>query len=101
MGALIEVPAQGVVLTGGPTGRRAKILNDYIVGIEDGSLLGPRVDSAWSDHRYVTVDDLWGSGHLPDSFVAGALAWHCRSRVLNPRVEIVSITGPGVLSGVQ
>jgi hypothetical protein len=28
-----------------------------------------------SEHKYATVDDLYGGGHPPDSIVAGAMAY--------------------------
>jgi hypothetical protein len=30
---------------------------------------------AYGEHRYASVDDVFGSGHLPDSVCAMALAW--------------------------
>lgn len=41
LGALVEVPATAVMLSGGATGRRAQLFNDYIVAIEDRRLLPP------------------------------------------------------------
>ena len=55
---------------------RDKMLNDYIVSVERGDqLLYPMIEYAFTEHLHATVDDLFGSGHLPDSVAAGALAW--------------------------
>ena len=85
--ALIKVTATAVILTGGAAGRRARAFNDYIMAIEDGRLQGPRIQQAWEDHRALTRLDLFGrGGHPADSFVAGALAWSCRT--LEPRYDL-------------
>jgi hypothetical protein len=41
-------------------------------GTHDGTGLGDVV----GEHKYASVDDVYGSGHLPDSIAAMALAWH-------------------------
>ena len=69
----------GIVMAGQ---RRAGLFSDYTAAIEDGAILYPRIRFAYDEHRYTTVADLYGSGranHPPDSFVAGAMAWACRS----------------------
>ncbi len=87
VGSMITVRAQSVTLTGGAIGRRAKLFSDYIMAIEDGRLWGPRIERAWEDHRALTRLDLFGrGGHPADSFVAGALAWSCRT--LEPRSDL-------------
>lgn len=58
---------------------RATIFTDYISAIEDGRIVYPRIQRAYDEHRYATMEDLFGKGHPPDSFVAGAVAWHVRS----------------------
>lgn len=73
---------------------RETIFNDYIAAIEDEQVLGPRIEYAYGEHKYVTWDDLYGSGHPPDSFVADGLAWYVR----NKRVQVVGpvgVTRPG------
>ncbi len=87
LGALVEVPATAVLLSGGATGRRAQLFNDYIVAIENRRLLAPRIDRAWEDHRAVSRADLFGGGHPPDSFVAGALAWSCHRELANLNLD--------------
>lgn len=65
-----------VVMGGGR--ERSNFFNDYVAAIEGDELRYPRIHYAYDEHRYVTVDDLFGRGHPPDSVVAGALAWSRR-----------------------
>lgn len=73
---------------------RQNMFSEYIGGIENDELRSPRIHYAYDEHRYVTVDDLYGRGHPPDSVVAGALAWMKR----RGRVSIGSVQG-GVRPG--
>lgn len=60
---------------------RSQVFNDYIHAIEHGWVTSPFIDYMESEHRYVSVDDLSGDGHPPDSFVAGAVAyWILKNR---------------------
>ena len=36
----------------------------------------PRVEPFYTEHRFCRVDDVFGSGHPPDTVVAMALAYH-------------------------
>jgi hypothetical protein len=63
--------AYGVQLVGKP---RSDLFSNYINLIEKGSLVSPRIKFMHGEHLYVTYGALYGSGHPPDSFVAGALA---------------------------
>ncbi len=40
-----------------------------------GRVVAPRIEHMHGEHRFATVDDVFGSGHLPDSVCAMALAW--------------------------
>lgn len=59
---------------------RETVFTEYIAGIEQNALRCPRVMFAYNEHKFVTTKDLYGSGHPPDSFIAGALAWSLRKR---------------------
>lgn len=72
-----------VVLSGGI---RATLFTDYISALEDGMIVYPRIEQAYKEHLYVTMNDLFGSGHPPDSIVAGAVAWGMRSRLMKPKM---------------
>lgn len=68
---LVTSEAEGVKLVGRA---RADLLSDYIKAIENGELEAPRIEHAYGEHKYATLNDIYGSGHLPDSICAGALA---------------------------
>lgn len=68
---LLTTEAQGVKLVGRA---RADLLSDYIKAIENGELDAPRIEHPYGEHKYATLNDIYGSGHLPDSICAGALA---------------------------
>ena len=68
---LLTADAEGVKLVGRA---RADLLSDYIKAIENGELEAPRIEHPYGEHKYATLDDIYGSGHLPDSICAGALA---------------------------
>lgn len=54
--------------------------NEYIAGVEEGELSAPRIEFAYYEHLYCRRDDLFKrSGHPPDSFVAGTMAWSARN----------------------
>ena len=64
--------ARGVILAGREW---QGALTQYVVGVEDGGIRAPRIEHAYGEHKFASVDDLFGSGHLPDSVCAMALAW--------------------------
>lgn len=66
------VKAQGVILTGQT---RSDVFTKYIAAIENGTIRSAAIRYCEKEHRYCTNEDLSGSGHPPDSFVAGALAF--------------------------
>lgn len=70
--AYITENVEGVVLIGQ---RRSDVFTSYIAAIEDGAIVSPKINYCESEHRYCTNNDLSGSGHPPDSFVAGAMAY--------------------------
>jgi hypothetical protein len=70
------VNAEGIILTGQT---RADVFTKYIAAIENQTILSAAIKYCESEHRYCTNDDLAGSGHPPDSVVAGALAFKAAS----------------------
>ena len=54
---------------------RSDMLTNYIAAIEAGNIRAPMIKLAYSEHLYATQDDLYGSGHLPDTMAAGTLAY--------------------------
>lgn len=80
VGDYLEVPKKMTVMPIDMLGRRREVLfNEYISAIEGRNIKCPRIDFSYAEHRYCTSNDLYGSGHPPDSLVAGALAWHARN----------------------
>lgn len=71
-----DVSPTGVKLVGET---RRGIFSDYIAAIEDDAIRYPFIKWAYDEHRYVVRNDLYGSGHPPDTVVGGALAWFGRS----------------------
>jgi hypothetical protein len=59
---------------------RESVFTEYIAGIEQFAIKSPRIQFAYSEHKYTTQKDLFGSGHPPDTFIAGALAWSMRRK---------------------
>ena len=64
---------QGVTLVGRV---RTDLFRHDIGAIERHEIVGPRIDACYTEHKYCGEDDLFGSGHAPDTVVALALAYH-------------------------
>ena len=56
--------------------QRKDLFSEYIRAVEAGEIEAPFIQSVYDDHLYCTYDDLFGTGHPPDSVVAMALAYH-------------------------
>ena len=64
---------QGVTLVGRV---RADLFRHDIGAIERHEIVGPRIDVFYTEHLYCGEDDLFGSGHPPDTVVALAFTDH-------------------------
>ena len=64
---------EGVTLVGRV---RTDLFRNYIGAIERDEIVCPRIDVFYTEHKYCGEDDLFGSGHPPDTVVAMALAYH-------------------------
>ena len=64
---------QGVTMVGRD---RVDLFRNYIAAIERHEIVCPRIDVFYTEHLYCGEDDLFGSGHPPDTVVAMALAYH-------------------------
>ena len=64
---------QGVTLVGRV---RTDLFRHDIGAIERHEIVCPRIDAFYTEHLYCGEDDLFGSGHPPDTVVAMALAYH-------------------------
>jgi len=54
---------------------RAVLLSRYISAVERGEIESPDITFMHNEHKLASVDDVYGSGHLPDSIAAMALLW--------------------------
>ena len=64
---------QGVTLVGRV---RADLFRHDIGAIERHEIVGPRIDVFYTEHLYCGEDDLFGSGHPPETVVALAFTDH-------------------------
>ena len=64
---------QGVTMVGRA---RTDLFRNYIGAIERHEIVCPRIDVFYTEHLYCGEDELFGSGHPPDTVVAMALAYH-------------------------
>ena len=64
---------EGVTLVGRV---RTDLFRHDIGAIERHEIVGPRIDVFYTEHLYCGEDDLFGSGHPPETVVAMALAYH-------------------------
>ncbi|HWP59556.1 MAG TPA: hypothetical protein VNL14_16810 [Candidatus Acidoferrales bacterium] len=69
--------AEPVVMTGRD---RDDLFTAYIAAIERGEIEAPKIRYMEGEHRYCKVDDLYGSGHPPDTIVGGAMAYRAIKR---------------------
>ncbi len=59
------------------TGRqRRDLFISYIAALERHELKMPRLEPFYREHKYCSVDALFGNDHPPDTVVACALAYH-------------------------
>lgn len=65
-------PAEAFIMAGRD---RSNLLSEYIAAIERGEMEAPFIDFMEAEHRLASTDDIYGSGHLPDTISAGALAY--------------------------
>ena len=76
---------QGVTMVGRD---RVDLFRNYIAAIERHEIVCPRIDVFYTEHLYCGEDDLFGSGHPPDTVVAMALAYHAFKTGRRPGITI-------------
>jgi hypothetical protein len=74
---------------------RTEMLEEYIFAVENGDVRCPRIGYMYNEHKFVTREDMFGTGHLPDTVAMGALAWRMRNRKVIKRAAPV-IEGDGL-----
>jgi hypothetical protein len=68
---------------------RDEMLTEYIAAVERGDLIAPRIESAYTDHKYASVESIYSRSkdeHLSDIICSFGLAWHTARRK-RPRVR--------------
>lgn len=68
----LEVPSRGFDFNSKK--KRDDMLSAYIASIENGEMVYPRIEWAYGEHKYATLQAVYGRDHLPDTIAAGALA---------------------------
>ena len=68
----LEYSAEGFLMVGRA---RSILLSRYISAVERGEIESPDITFMHNEHKLASVDDVYGSGHLPDSIAAMALLW--------------------------
>lgn len=51
------------------------MFTEYVSALERTEIKFPVINRLYDEHRYCSIDDLYGRGHAPDGIVACALAW--------------------------
>jgi hypothetical protein len=69
---------EDVVLSGR---NRVELFNGWIMAIESSEIEGPRIKTMYNEHKFVGRGIFSDGEHPPDTFVAGALAWHAKKQV--------------------
>jgi hypothetical protein len=67
----LTTPAEKVLLVGRT---RSDLLSNYVNLVEKGGIVAPMITYPYREHLYASLSDLYGSGHLPDTICAMALA---------------------------
>lgn len=62
---------------------RDEMLTEYIAAVERGEFIVPRIESAYTAHKYASVESIYSRNkdeHLADEICSFALAWHTAHR---------------------
>ncbi len=54
---------------------RTEAISGYIVAVERKEIVSPKIRFMEDEHRFASVDDCYGKGHLPDSMAAMIMAY--------------------------
>jgi hypothetical protein len=68
----LTVSVPGFIMVGR---KRSDLLSEYISAVEREEIVSPLIQFMHGEHLYATIDQVYGSDHLPDSVAAGALAY--------------------------
>lgn len=65
---------------------RSDLLTEYIAAVERDEIVAPHIRHMETEHRLASRDDMFGSGHLPDSICAAAIAYRAAGYGFSPAV---------------
>lgn len=65
---------------------RSDLLSEYIAAVERDEIEAPVIRFMRDEHRLASRDDVFGSGHLPDSICAAAIAYRAAGYGFSPSV---------------
>jgi len=77
---------------------RDEMLTEYIAAVERGEFIAPRIESAYTDHKYASVESIYSRSkdeHLSDIICSFALAWHTCHRK-RPRAVPINVGRTGL-----
>lgn len=83
----LDARVKGFIMSGR---QRDDMLTEYIAAVERGDIVAPKIESAFSEHKYCSNEDIYSRGkdyHLPDTVCAFALCWNLRK---SKRVKITT-----------
>ena len=75
--------------------QRDDMLSEYVSAVENHQLVAPKIETAFTEHKYASLEDVYGRGkdnHLPDTVCAFALAWHKRNRRTKKVRPVIDVT---------
>jgi hypothetical protein len=84
--------------------KRSSMLSEYVAAIENDRWVFPKVKSAYTEHKYAQVGDLYSSSqefHLPDSVCAFGLMEHVAKRFVGPVIPLSVSKNPEFQNRIQ
>ena len=98
VGDYLDEKVKGFIMTGR---QRDDMLSEYISAVENRKMVAPKIESAYTEHKYASIEDIYGRGkdnHLPDTVCAMALCWHLRNRMTRGVVPVLDLEHEGGMS---
>lgn len=84
--------------------KRSAMLSEYVAAIENDRWVFPKIKSAYTEHKYAQVGDLYSSSqeyHLPDSVCAFGLMEHVAKRFVGPVIPLNITKNPEFQNRIQ
>lgn len=93
--------ARKFIMSGEP---RSSMLSEYVAAIENDRWRFPKIKSAYVEHKYAQVGDLYSNKqeyHLPDSVCAFGLMEHVAKRFMGPVMPLNVMKEPSYQNRIQ